>query len=271
MTTARVPAKATGGYDDAPDLAWLYDHVPAYVARRDVEFYVGEAKRSGAGGVLELGCGTGRVLLPIARAGHRITGVDASPAMLARCEAKLGAEPEDVRARVRLHRADIRVLEGVEALASLAVAPFRVLQHLTTIADQMLFVAGVARHLAPGGRFAFDVFNPSFATMLSDRSEESEDTPELRLPDGRRMRRTVRVPRVRWVEQTSEIEIAYYLRDGDAVSRIAQAFEMRWYLPAELEHLLARAGFVIEGIYGDFDGSELQDGSREIVVVAQKR
>lgn len=268
---ARTPKKAPGGYDDTPDLAWLYDQVPAYAARRDAAFYVEEARTSGSGGVLELGCGTGRILIPLARAGHRVTGVDASRAMLERCEAKLGAEPDDVRERVRLQRADIRSLEGLDAIASLAIAPFRVVQHLTTIPDQVLFIAAVARHLAPGGRFVFDVFNPSFAMMVADRSAEVEDTPELRLPDGRWLRRTVRVPRVRWVEQVSEIEIIYYLRDGDEVSRSVQAFEMRWYVAAELEHLLARAGFVVEAMYGNFDRSELRDDSPEIIVVAQKR
>lgn len=267
---ARTAAATPGGYDDAPDLAWLYDQVPVYGTRRDVDFYVEEAKRSGSGGVLEMGCGTGRVLIPIARAGLRITGIDGSRAMIERCEAKLGAERDDVRSRVRLRQADIRVLEGVDAIASLAIAPFRVMQHLTSIADQMLFVAGVARHLAPGGRFVFDVFNPSFAMMVADRSAEAEDTPEFRLPDGRFMRRTVRVPRVRWVDQTSEIEIIYYLRDGNDVSRTVQAFDMRWYVAAELEHLLARAGFVIEAIYGNFDRSDLRDESPEIVIVAAK-
>ena len=88
-------------YDAFTDLPALYDSVPLYVNRRDVQFYVDEA-RSAAGRVLEVGCGTGRILLPIARAGLFVDGMDASPQMLEGCEAKLRAESEEVRSRVTL-------------------------------------------------------------------------------------------------------------------------------------------------------------------------
>jgi hypothetical protein len=128
----------------------------------------------------------------------------------------------------------------------------------------------VKRHVAPGGRFVFDVFNPNFALMTTDRSAESEDTPERPLPDGRFFRRTARVLRVRWVDQVSEIELIYYVRTGAQVTRLVQAFEMRWYTATELEHLLARTGFRVEAMYGDFARGTLHDDSPEIVVVAGK-
>src|SRR2546422_1167835 len=249
-------------YETAADFGTLYDAVPAYAARADVAFYVAEATRvarESRATVLELGCGTGRVLLPLARAGHDVTGIDASAAMLARCRAKLAREPASVRDRVALYEGDVRAFTLPRSPArsvgtadegpgfTLSIAPFRILQHLVTPADQIRCLAGVRQHLTPGGRFVFDVFNPHFLLMAQDRSVEVEDTPERALPDGRYIRRTTRVPRMRWVEQVSDVELIYYVRTGTAVERVVQAFAMRWYGPAELEHLLARAGLHLEG------------------------
>ena len=253
-----------------PDLPAIYDSVPAYVARRDVGFYVDEAKDAG-GRVLEVGCGTGRVLLAVARAGLAIDGVDASPEMLDRCRTKLRDEPEDVRRRVTLHHADARTFD-IGRQFDLVIAPFRVMQHLTSIEDQLAFLDSAARHLNPGGRLAFDVFNPDFSALVSADGTEREDTPNTKLPDGRSFRRAGRVARVRWIDQVSEIELIYYISQepGGTVERHVQSFDMRWFLRAELVHLLARAGFRVRSIYGDFDRSSLSDKSPEQIVCAER-
>ena len=182
-------------YDAFPDLPAIYDSVPAYVARRDVQFYVDEATNV-RGRVLEVGCGTGRILLPIARSGRAIEGLDASPEMLDRCRTKLLEEPDAVQRRVTLHQGDARSFDIGRRFA-LVTAPFRVMQHLTTVDDQLGFLDSTARHLAPGGKLVFDVFNPNFAALLSADGVEKEDTPNTTLPDGRSFRRTGRVVGVR--------------------------------------------------------------------------
>ena len=249
-------------YDAIPDFGLLYDSVPLYAARQDVGFYVEEAKTA-PGRVLEVGCGTGRILLPIARAGGSITGLDGSRQMLERCRANLAAEPAAVQERVSLVLNDMRTFD-LGATYSLIIAPFRVAQHLTTIDDQLRFLATVARHLAPLGRLIFDVFNPRFDMLVSANGVEREDTPEQRLPDGRTFRRSYRIARVRWVDQVSESELIYYVGG----TRYVQAFEMRWYLGAELRHLLARAGFRVRDMYGDFQRGPVVEGCPELVVVA---
>ena len=263
----------TSSYDAIPDFGLLYDSVPLYAARPDVGFYVREAA-SVRGAVLELGCGTGRILLPLARAGRMVVGLDNSRQMLARCRAKVAAEPAPVRARITLHEHDVRAFDlggGAGATYPLVIAPFRVLQQLTTVEDQLAFLTAVARHLAPGGRFVFDVFNPNFAALARADGVEREDTPEAPLPDGRSFRRAARVARVRWVDQVSETELIYYVsaRPGATPERFVQAFEMRWYLRAELLHLLARTGFRIRELYGDFARGPLVDESPEQVVCAE--
>ena len=257
-------------YDSIPEFGLLYDGVPAYAARPDVPFYVAEAGQE-PGPVLELGCGTGRVLLPMARAGATVVGLDGSARMLDRCRAKLHGESDATRARVTLHDGDARDF-ALGQTFRLVLAPFRLFQQFVTIDDQLRCLDAVARHLAPGGRFVFDVFNPHFASLVTDRSAESEDTPTLTLADGRSLRRTVRIPRVRWVEQLSETEIIYYVaeRAGAPPARYVQAFDMRWYLRAELIHLLARSGFQVEVMFGGFDRSPLTDASAEQVVLASR-
>ncbi len=256
-------------YDAFPDLPAIYDSVPAYVTRHDVQFYVEEARD--AGNVLEVGCGTGRILLPIARSGRSIDGLDASRKMLERCRTKLLAEPDAIRDRVTLHRGDARSFD-LGRQFDLVTAPFRVVQHLTTIDDQLAFLESAARHLAPGGRLVFDVFNPNFAALVSADGTEREDTPETSLPDGRSLRRAGRVSRVRWIDQVSEIELIYYVsrEPGGNTERLVQSFEMRWFLRAELVHLLARGGFRVCSIYGDFDRAALTDTSPEQIVCAER-
>jgi SAM-dependent methyltransferase len=253
-------------YDQVADFGLLYDSVPAYQERTDVGFYVEEAR--GERSVLEIGCGTGRVLLPIARSGTIITGIDSSASMLTRCGDRVEEEPPEVRRRISLKQGDIRDFAFPDKF-TLAIAPFRILQHLKAIDDQLTCLATVRRHLEPGGRFLFDVFNPFYALLVKDRSIEAEETAELELPDGRFMRRNYRIPRVRFVDQVNETELIYYVRSGDTTERVVQSFEMRWYNKAELEHLLARAGFTVEAIYGGFDRRPLTDDAPEIVVVAR--
>lgn len=252
---------AASSYDVIPDFGLLYDHVPLYLERTDVGFYVETAKQAG-GPVLEMGCGTGRILLPIARAGIAITGLDSSVQMLDRLRDKLVTEQNRVPVRLFLH--DMHDFDLGEKFP-LIIAPFRVFQHLTTIDAQLRFLANVTRHLAPQGRFVFDVFNPRFDILVNADGTEREDTAETKLSDGRTFRRAYRIARVRWVDQVSESELVYYV-DGQ---RYVQAFEMRWFLPAELQHLLARAGLRVRDVYGDFARGPLVDGAPEQVVVAE--
>jgi SAM-dependent methyltransferase len=191
--------------------------------------------------------------------------------MLERCREKLRDEDKAVRGRVSLHQGDARTFD-LGRQFGLVIAPFRVVQHLTTIDDQLGFLHSVARHLAPGGQLVFDVFNPNFAALAAADGTEREDTPDTPLPDGRSFRRTGRVSRVRLVDQVSEIELIYYIstKSGEKTERRVQSFDMRWYLRAELVHLLARGGFSVRSIYGDFDRSPLTDKSPEQIVCAER-
>ena len=255
-------------YDSLEDLGLLYDHVGGYNERADIAFYVDEATRT-SGRVLELASGTGRVLIPIARAGNDITGLELSRVMLGRCRERVAAEPDDVRGRITLVEGDMRDF-ALEDRFALAIIPFRPMQHLMSIEDQLSCLDAIRRHLVPRGRVIFDVFNPDLARIGSPSTAEWEDTPETPLPDGSSFRRGGRMVAVHRADQVNEVELIYYVTspDGKADRRV-HAFGMRWYMRSELEHLVARAGFTLDAIYGNFDRSPLTDASPEMIVVAR--
>ena len=131
------------------DLAAIYDAI--YEGREDTGFWQTVAAAAGGGPILELGCGTGRVLLPLARAGHEITGLDLSSVMLERCRAKLAAEPPEVRDRVRLVEADMTSFELGRGFAAI-ICPFAGFQQLRTVEQQLACLDRCLHHLLPAGQ-----------------------------------------------------------------------------------------------------------------------
>lgn len=251
-------------YDTHPEIPDLYDHIPSYNSRRDVDFYVDLCRQTGE--ALELGCGTGRVLVAAAQARCAVTGLDKSKHMLTRCRAKVDALPDGARNRVTLVEADMTDFQ-LSRTFKLAIVPFRPIQHLTAVNEQLSFLRCVHRHLQPGGRLVFDVFNPNLSVLAAPiNPDEIEDTPELTLPDGRRLHRAFRMLQKRYAAQCTDCELIYY-RDEQ---RIVQSFSMRYFFRFELEHLLARSGFEVIALYGAFDRSAFADNSPEMIFVAAR-
>lgn len=263
---------SSGGYDDYPFVAEFYDSVPPYRDRRDVAFFV-EMARQAPGAVLEIGCGTGRVLIPTARAGIEITGLDGSSHMLAVCREKLAQEPEEVQARVRLARADMRRFE-LRRSFELVTLPFRPFQHLLRVEDQLACLASIRRHLVEGGTLILDIFNPSLPHLAgqADFAELIGEEPEFTMPDGRLVRRHHRLVSRDLFNQVQQVELIYEVRrpEGEP-ERLVHRFSMRYLFRFEAEHLLARSGFAVEDVYADYDRSPY--GSKnpgELIFVARR-
>jgi len=258
-------------YHDYEFVAELYDSVVPYASRQDVEFFVDAAKSSG-GPVLEVGCGTGRVLIPTARAGMRITGLDLSTHMLKVCRERLEQEPADVRRRVRLIRDDMRSFDLGDSFALITI-PFRPFLHLTTVEDQLACLSCIRRHLLPDGRFILDIFNPWLELIVADDvGTESEAEPAFTLPDGRRVTRRYKFVSKDRANQVNHLELIYSITHPDGrEERLVHAFSMRYLYRFEAEHLLARAGFRVEHLFGDYDKSPF--GAKypgELIFVAKK-
>jgi len=247
--------------------AWadIYDSVYSYV-RDDIPFYVEMALGSG-GPVLELGCGTGRVAIPVAEAGVNITGLDFSQAML-----EVARRNERQRATlsgsITLLHADMRDFHLDERFA-LVIIPFRGFLSLLTVEDQVKTLGAIKSHLAPGGRLAFNVFVPDL-DMLVQEGDTPYHLRDVTDPDTGR-------PMVLWHQsaydnhnQIMDVRIIAEELDekGTMLRRFYRDFRIRYAHRWEIYHLLETCGFKVEGLYGDFDRSPFDESSTEMVWVA---
>ncbi|MCG5243037.1 class I SAM-dependent methyltransferase [Azospirillum doebereinerae] len=234
----------------------------------DVAFYAEQARAAG-GPVLEIGCGTGRLTIPLARAGVDIHAVDVSEAMLGQLRAKLAAEPPEVRARVHVLRQDAAALELPGVTARLAILPFNLLMLLPDREEALRVVEAAARHLAPGGAFALDVMNPATLPWEADpapvpsrpRLNPRSGNPYIRhaqasAVDSRKVQRLAG-----WYDEL--------LPDG-GLRTTRFAFDWRMVDRAELEGLLRDAGLTLDGLAGDFDGAAWTPDSRRIVATGHR-
>ncbi len=247
-----------------------YDYVPPVAGRQDLDFYL-EVGRTQGEPILELGCGTGRILLHMAQAGLRVVGLDLSEPMLARCRVKLENQPAAVRDRVQLIHGDMIDFQLREAFRLINI-PFRPFQHLLAVEQQLGCLRCAHRHLAPGGRLVLDFFQTD-ARRMHDPAlmQESSPHPEVALPDGTRVRLAERLVAFHRAEQRNDVELIYYVTHADSrTERLVFAFALRYFFRYEVEHLLARCGFRVVELFGNFDRSPLRDDSPEMIFVAEK-
>ena len=227
-------------------IARLYDPWSASVTE-DVEFYVEEALSAG-GPVVELACGTGRITVPVAKAGVSVIGVDSSAGMLA--VARELAAASGVSERVDLRLGDLRE-PPVPERVPLVLVPFRSLLHMTTETDRERALGAARELLEPGGRLVFDVFAPA--------QEDIEAT------DGRWLEREPGIfERADWDE--GERTLTLSVRRGEEASTM----ELAWLSALEWRRLLERAGFEIEAHYGWFDRRPYS-GQEDFVFVAERK
>ncbi|GMV94294.1 MAG: methyltransferase [Candidatus Hydrogenedentota bacterium] len=259
-----------GGYEDQPFLAELYDQLPAYAARKDIAFYVDYA-RSVNGPVLELACGTGRVLIPVAESGCQIVGLDLSEFMLAKCRSRLKKAAFEVRNRVRIIRGDMTNY-GLGETFALVTTPFRPFQHLISVQDQLACLRCANRHLRPGGTLILDLFHPNLEYLCSPSCfNEQEDCTGVTRSDGSVLRQAHRIKAQYRSRQMMDVEMIFYVTHPDGrEEQLVHAFPFRYFFRYEIEHMLARRGFSVVDVFGDFDKSPFADDSREMIFVATK-
>jgi SAM-dependent methyltransferase len=229
----------------------------------DVPFLRELARRSG-GPILELMCGTGRVLLPLAESGFTLTGVDISPAMLEIARANL--EREGLAEQVTLIQGDVRDValpEGAFAMAFVAVNSF---MHLEEVRDQLAALSNARRALTRRGLLVLDLFNPDPAEIAREDGRLVLDR-EYDL-DGNRVQKLIAIDSDAAM-QVSRVTYLYDESDAEGrLSRRTMRFTMRWFYRYELEHLLARAGFTLRNLYGSYDLDEYGSGSPRLIAVA---
>jgi SAM-dependent methyltransferase len=248
--------------------AYLYNDV--FECRNDLSFYLDIANQLG-GPILEAGCGTGRILLPLARAGFEIVGFDINTSRLTVCESKLAEQSDEVRARASVIFGDMRDFSLNRKFASI-LTPFRGFQHLLTPKDQRTALLNMKRHLQPNGSLVLDIFNPSIPRLAdSQYLTEFGNSPPITLADGRQILLRDRIISRDYFKQILQAEEIYYVRHPDGTEeRIVKSYSSRYTFSYELEHILGSVGFSIVNIFGDYDKSAFGNNyPGELIIVAR--
>ena len=225
---------------------------------------------SSAGGeVLELCCGTGRIAVPLARAGVQITGIDNSSGMLDGFRRHLQEENVATRARITLVQADIRELALEKRDFSLAIIPFSSLMLVDSLEGQRLAIQCVARHLAHGGLLALDLINPFVLPLGGTKSAEPLESrvnirtgnEYVQYSQASRMDASGRQHVIGWYSERA--------MDGSLSER---PFSLWWrpIFPWEIAGMLGEAGFTVISYHGDFGTEAYSVASRYLYVVAER-
>jgi SAM-dependent methyltransferase len=256
---------STSEYDT---FARIYDiwTASAPVTEQNLPFYV-DLCRETSGPVVELGVGTGRIAVEVAKAGKPIIGVDSSVEMLHRCRAR--AQAASVLDRLTLIHADIRDFR-LSQPAELVTIPFHSIGHLVTMDDKRAGLRHIFSQLAPGGRLVFDhfVFDSEAAARHSGVTLREEFTNS---ETGREAllwvttRHDMQSQSMRIIAWTDEIDGV-----GVLVRRQYHRLSFSWLEPEQTRALLKETGYEIEALYGDFDRSPFDDDSREQIWVARR-
>lgn len=247
---------------EAERLAALYDIDFPQGESAAIDWFRGLARMTG-GPVLELGVGTGRVAIPLAKDGHAVVGIDRSAAMLARA----GSHARRARVALRLIEADMRSFSLDQTFPLIAV-PFNTFLMLTPD-ERWACLARCREHLAGAGRLAIDVFQPDPEKVAGIDGAVREEWRRADPDTGRVVtkfsstRADVDATTFRWwYDEAAE---------GGVVRRIGREATLHFLYRREAELLLAAAGFDIETIHGDYDGSPAGPLSGRLLLVARRR
>lgn len=243
-------------YDDS----FFYDLVHgAFAAPETLSFYEDKIALYGEP-VLELACGSGTYLIPLAEKGVEAAGIDISAEMLKRAEEKAAAR----KVKLDLRQGDIRSFE-LNRKFPLILLIGNSLQHLLTRENIEKCFAAVKRHLTPDGRFIVEVFNPSLK-ILSHSPDEIVLDSEHETPGGK----FVLNGQVDYDAATQINHIKWTFKNVSSGKQRLFRFSMRQFFPQELDTLFFYNNFQIEQKFGDRDGSIFtSDSPRQIIISRQ--
>jgi len=237
----------------------------------DIKFFRRRAAQSG-GPVLELACGTGRVLWPLADSGFEMVGVDLSEAMLAVARAKAESHTVDVRKRVRLEHASMTDFDLGRAFP-LVFITFRSFQSLLTPEEERDALACIHRHLEPGGRLIINIFDPRL-----DYCVPGAPSPAAK-PDGIRHPATGNEVTIQIVSRSTDplrqiIEERWCFREhgaaGEVIREEEETLRLRWIYRYEMRYLFELTGFEVEAEYSDFHENPPAYGKEQIWIVRKE-
>lgn len=235
----------------------------------DEAFYLEEA--AGAEGpVLEIGCGTGRIMVPIAESGVPIVGLDRAPAMLEVARHKMDALPDETKRRMEIVEGDMRTF-SLERRFPLAIMPYRAFLHMMSGEDQRRALTQIREHLTDRGRLVFNVFDPSIeliaAYMRPPRGTLNHLGSFTHPVTGRRVL-VSDTRRYDPLDQTLEEHRFFEEVDeeGRVISKTTTPLHLRYVHRFEMQYLLELCGYEIEALYGDFQRGPFKHGNEQVWV-----
>lgn len=252
-------------------IAKYYDG--AYAAKQDLvdlPFYLELAEQS-AGPVLEIACGTGRVLFPIARKGIEIFGVDNSQPMLEVLKETLARESADVRRRVTVQEGDMRNFR-LNRKFPLVMIPFRPMQHMFTVEDQVAALTTASTHLTDSGTLAFDVFYPKFEMIGARVGEEIPEMEWRPSSDPTKVvRRFFRKDAIDKINQIFTFTFIFRTYQGDRLLlEETEPFRLGYYTYPHLRALFKLAGLKPVAEYGSFAKFPLDNRAEQMIFLLRK-
>jgi ubiquinone/menaquinone biosynthesis C-methylase UbiE len=256
------------GHEGWDDYAPFYDWENARtLGRRDVPFWRGVALHNvgsdGGGRVLELGSGTGRISLPLARAGVRVVGIDRSAPMLDR--ARMRVRRAKLTDRVHLVRGDIRFMPFGRDF-SMVMAPYGVLQSLLRERDLAATLDEVRRVLEPGGTFGLE--------LVADLPSWQEYRKRISLKGWRHRRGGAHVTLTETVRQDRARRLTIFdqeFTERHGATRRTHRFALtfRTLTVPQMARRLEKAGFIITALLGDYRGKPWDPRSETWVILAR--
>ncbi|WP_042220915.1 class I SAM-dependent methyltransferase [Oceanobacillus manasiensis] len=229
---------------------------------QDIAYILKLAKKFN-GPIVDLGCGTGRATIPLAKAGHKVLGVDLHSGMLKHAKEKAAAEgvsipftEQDCTKLDLGQKSDFIFMVGNS------------FQHFLTNEGQDRLLASIQSHLITGGRFLFDTRFPSTYELSCSEDEE----PGFTYKDGRH---SVHVSYISQYDPLNQIQHNITIRrsfdeNGKLLEEKRSAINLRFVFPLEMERLLERHGFTIEGVYQDWKETPLTTEASSMIYVCKK-
>lgn len=230
----------------------------------DVRHYIRSCR--GAEQILELGCGQGRVLLPLAANGHSITGLDYHPAMISELQKSIHQRDDLEVSRIKLVQGDMRTFELNQKFDRILL-PFNGLYCLLHQDETLSCFEQVRKHLAPGGSFLFDVYIVDEEELAEIDQEAWDPVAEIH-----EEHRTIQIyERRQWEPATQRVDASYRYRihEGTEVREEVYCIPQRYLTSAQCKHLLHQARFQITQCYGDFQYSPFTEDSYHMLVWAK--
>lgn len=248
----------------------LYDHLYLGLPG-EKEFYVSESLRYNPP-VMEIGCGTGRITIPVAQAGVDIVGIDNSDGLLKEAENKIKSL-KTIPGNIELINADMRTF-SLDKKFNLIIIPYRAFLHMHSVEDQKKTLKNIYNHLAPNGTLIMNMFFPRIDVMDSYMNQLGTVVKHVKTLEANNGNRKIVFDSREYSSYSQLIKQFFIVEEinpeGVVVSKQYFPLTLRWVNRYEMEHLLVLSGFKIENLYGWFDKREFSDNSEEMIWVARK-